>query len=190
VVTGIVGAAWTWSLLLAVELVPADAVPRADGVASESEAPPPLPAAPAGIPNARATFVPPSLGVAVTVAELPAASVVAVAVIVGVAPVAPAAPAGMPKARDRLAPLLLEVPTTVAELPAARVETLPTVIVVDGGPCGPVGPVPPGAAAADAATLTVAFLVTAAEIVSPLVATTDGPLLPLTVTVTLTVPSP
>jgi hypothetical protein len=96
----------------------------------------------------------------------------------------------MPNASDRLAPLLLEVPTTVAELPAERVETLPTVIVVDGGPCGPVGPVPPGAAAVDAATLTTAFFVTAAEIVSPLVATTDGPLLPLTVTVTLKVPSP
>jgi hypothetical protein len=145
------------------------------------------------MPNARATLEPPSLGVAVTVAELPAASVDAVAVIVGVVPVAPAAPAapaGMPKASDRLAPLLLEVPTTVAELPAARVETLPTVMVVLGGPCGPVGPVPPGAAAVEAATLTTAFFVTAAEIVSPLVATTDGPDFPLTVTVTLKVPSP
>jgi hypothetical protein len=118
---------------------------------------------------------------------------VALTVIVGVvpvAPVAPAAPAGMPKASDRFAPLLLEVPTTVAELPAASVDTLPTVMVVLGGPCGPVGPVPPGAAAVDAVTLTTAFFVTAAEIVSPLVATTDGPLLPLTVTVTLKVPSP
>jgi hypothetical protein len=85
---------------------------------------------------------------------------------------------------------LLEVPTTVAELPAAKVETLPTVMVVLGGPCGPVAPMPPGAAAVEAATLTTAFFVTAAEIVSPVVATTDGPLLPLTVTVTLTVPSP
>jgi hypothetical protein len=145
------------------------------------------------MPNARATLEPPSLGVAVTVAELPAESVDAVAVTVGVAPVAPvapAAPAGMPNASETFAPLLLEVPTTVAELPAASVDTLPTVMVVLGGPCGPVGPVPPGAAAADAETLTTAFLVTAAEIVSPLVATTDGPLLPLTVTVTLTVPSP
>jgi hypothetical protein len=142
------------------------------------------------MPNAKATFEPPSLGVAVTVAELPAASVDAVAVIVGVVPVAPAAPAGMPNASDRFAPLLLEVPTTVAELPGASVDTLPTAMVVLGGPCGPVGPVPPGAAAGDAETLTTAFLVTAAEIVSPLVATTDGPLLPLTVTVTLTVPSP
>jgi hypothetical protein len=150
------------------------------------------------MPNARATFAPPLLGVAVTVAELPAESVVALAVIVGVtpfvpfvpaAPVAPAAPAGMPNASDRLAPPLLEVPTTVAELPAASVDTLPTVMVVLG-PCGPAGPAPPGAAAADAETLTTAFLVTAAEIVSPLVATTDGPLWPLTVTVTLTVPSP
>jgi hypothetical protein len=124
------------------------------------------------------------------VAELPAESVVAVAVIVGVEPVAPVAPAGMPNASDRLAPLLLEVPTTVAELPAESVETLPTVMVVLGGPCGPAGPAPPGAAAADAETLTTAFFVTAAEIVSPFVATTDGPLLPLTVTVTLTVPSP
>jgi hypothetical protein len=96
----------------------------------------------------------------------------------------------MPNASVRFAPLLLEVPTTVAELPADSVETLPTVIVVLGGPCGPVGPVAPGAAAADAETLTTAFLVTDAEIVSPLVATTDGPALPLTVTVTLTVPSP
>jgi hypothetical protein len=148
------------------------------------------------MPNARATLAPPLLGVAVTVAELPAESVEAVAVIVGVgpaapvAPVAPVAPAGMPNASDRFAPLLLEVPTTVAELPAASVDTLPTVMVVLGGPCGPVAPMPPGAAAADAETLTTAFLVTAAEIVSPLVATTDGPLLPLTVTVTLTVPSP
>jgi hypothetical protein len=145
------------------------------------------------MPNFRATFAPPLLGVAVTVAELPAESVVAVAVMVGVVPfepAAPVAPAGMPNASDRFAPLLLDVPTTVAELPAESVETLPTVIVVDGGPCGPVGPVPPGAAAADADTLTTAFFVTAAEIVSPLVATTDGPLLPLTVTVTLTVPSP
>jgi hypothetical protein len=188
-----------WSLLLAEVLVPADAVPRADGVASESVAPPPEPAAPCGMPNARATFEPPSLGVAVTVAELPAESVVADAEKVGVtplvplvpaAPVAPAAPAGMPKARDRFAPLLLEVPTTVAELPAESVDTFPTVIVVEGGPCGPVAPIPPGAAAADAETLTTAFLVTAAEMVSPFVATTDGPLLPLTVTVTLTVPSP
>jgi hypothetical protein len=184
------GVAWTWSLRLAVVLTPADAVPRAAGVASDSDAPPPEPAAPAGMPNARATLVPPSLGVAVTVAELPAESVVAVTVIVGVEPVAPVAPAGMPNASDRLAPLLLEVPTTVAELPAESVETLPTVIVVLGGPCGPVAPTPPGAAAADADTLTTAFLVTAAEIVSPFVATTDGPLLPLTVTVTLTVPSP
>jgi hypothetical protein len=142
------------------------------------------------MPNARATFEPPSVVVAVTVAELPAESVEALAVNAGVTPAAPVAPAGMPNASDRLAPLLLEVPTTVAELPAERVETLPTVIVVDGGPCGPVGPVPPGAAAVDAATLTTAFFVTAAEIVSPLVATTDGPLLPLTVTVTLKVPSP
>jgi hypothetical protein len=99
----------------------------------------------------------------------------------------------MPKASDRFAPPLLEVPATVAELPAASVDTPPTVIVVLGGPCGPAGPVAPGApgaAAADAATLTTAFFVTAAEMVSPLVATTDGPLLPLTVTVTLTVPSP
>jgi len=160
-------------------------------VASDSERfdepPPPVPSAPRGMPNARATFEPPSLGVAVTVAELPADSVVADAVIVGVTPLAPA---GIPNASDRLAPLLLEVPTTVAELPAERVETLPTVMVVLGGPCGPVGPVPPGAAAADAVTFTAAFFVTFAEIVSPLVATTDGPLLPLTVTVTLTVPSP
>jgi len=91
---------------------------------------------------------------------------------------------------------LLEVPTTVAELPAESVETLPTVMVVLGapvgpcGPCGPCGPVPPGAAAVEAATLTTAFFVTAAEIVSPLVATTDGPDLPLTVTVTLTATSP
>ena len=138
-------------------------------------------------------MAPPLLGVAVTVAELPAESVDAVAVIVGVvpvAPVAPAAPAGIPNASDRFAPLLLEVPTTVAELPGASVDTLPTVMTVLGGPCGPVGPVPPGAAAADAETLTTAFFVTAAEMVSPLVATTDGPLLPLTVTVKLTVPSP
>jgi hypothetical protein len=39
-------------------------------------------------------------------------------------------------------------------------------------------------------TLTTAFFVTAAEIVSPLVATTDGPDLPFTVTVTLTATSP
>jgi hypothetical protein len=96
----------------------------------------------------------------------------------------------MPNASDRFAPPLLEVDVTVAELPAERVETLPTVIVVACGPVGPCGPVPPGAAAADAATLTTAFFVTAAEIVSPFVATTDGPALPLTVTVTLTVPSP
>jgi hypothetical protein len=95
----------------------------------------------------------------------------------------------MPNAKDRFAPLLLDVATTVAELPAESVETLPTVIVVACGPVGPCGPVPPGAAAADEATLTTAFFVTAAEIVSPVVATTDGPLLPLTVTVTLTVPS-
>ena len=158
-------------------------------MASERDGPL-APAAPDGMPNARATFEPPSVAVAVTVAELPAESVVTLAVIVGVAPVAPAAPAGMPKASDRFAPLLLEVPTTVAELPAARVETLPTVIVVLGGPCGPVAPTPPGAAAAEAATLTTACFVTAAEIGSPVVATTDGPLLPLTVTVTLTVPSP
>jgi hypothetical protein len=85
---------------------------------------------------------------------------------------------------------LLEVAATVAELPAESVETFPTVIVVEGGPCGPVSPIPPGAAAADAETFTAVFFVTFAEIVSPLVATTDGPLLPLTVTVTLTVPSP
>ena len=100
------------------------------------------------------------------------------------------APAGIPNASVRFAPLLLEVPTTVAELPAESVDTLPTAIVVDGGPCGPWMPWPPGAAAADEDTLTTAFLVTAAEIVSPLVATTDGPLCPLTVTFTLTVPSP
>jgi hypothetical protein len=147
------------------------------------------------MPNARATFAPPLLGVAVTVAELPAESVVALAVIVGVAPVAPAdpadpaAPAGIPNASDRFAPLLLEVPTTVAELPAESVETLPTVMVVLGGPCGPVGPVPPGAAAGDAVTDTTDAAVTLATTVSPAPATTDGPDCPLTETVTLTEPS-
>jgi hypothetical protein len=186
------GVAWAWSARDASELVPADAVPRAAGVASDSEAPPPAPAAPSaprGIPNARATFEPPSLGVAVTVAELPAESVEALAVIVGVGPAAPVAPAGMPKASDRFAPLLLEVPTTVAELPAESVETLPTVIVVEGGPCGPVGPVPPGAAAGDAVTDTAWAAVTLATTVSPVLATTEGPVCPLTVTVTLTEPS-
>jgi hypothetical protein len=153
------------------------------------------------MPNARATFAPPFVVVAVTVALEPAESVDALAVNVGVvplvplvplvpfAPVAPVAPAGMPNASVRFAPLLLEVPTTVAELPADSVETLPTVIVVLGGPAGPCGPVPPGAAAGDAVTDTAAAAVTVAITVSPVPATTDGPDCPLTVTVTLTEPS-
>jgi hypothetical protein len=147
------------------------------------------------MPNASATLAPPLLGVAVTVAELPAESVDAVAVIVGVgpaepvAPVAPVAPAGIPNASDRLAPLLLEVPTTDAELPADSVVVFPTVMLVYGGPAGPVAPVPPGAAAGDAVTDTAEAAVTVAITVSPVPATTDGPDCPLTVTVTLTEPS-
>jgi hypothetical protein len=83
------------------------------------------------------------LVVAVTVASEPAESVVAEAENVGVmplAPVAPAAPvwpAGRPKFSVRFAPLLELELVTVALEPGARVETWPTVIVVDGGPCGP-----------------------------------------------------
>jgi len=147
-------------------------------VASDSDAPPPDPAAPSaprGMPNARATLAPPLLGVAVTVAELPAESVDAVAVIVGVGPAAPVAPAGIPNASDRLAPLLLEVPTTDAELPADSVVVFPTTMVVYGGPAGPCGPVPPGAAAGDAVTDTAEAAVTLATTVSPVPATTEGP---------------
>jgi hypothetical protein len=130
------------------------------------------------------TFAPLFVAVAVTDAEEPAAPVVTL-------PIAKlgTAPRGIPNANVRFAPLLLDVLVTVAELPAESVETLPTVMVVLGGPAGPCGPTPPGAAAEDAATFTTAFFVTAAEIVSPFVATTDGPDLPLTVTLTLTVPS-
>jgi hypothetical protein len=88
----------------------------------------------------------------------------------------------MPNAKVTSAPPLLGVAVTVAELPAESVDAVALIVGVT--------PVAPGAAAADAETLTTAFLVTAAEIVSPLVATTDGPLLPLTVTVTLTATSP
>jgi hypothetical protein len=101
------------------------------------------------MPNAKATFEPPLLVVAVTVASEPAESVVAEAENVGVmplVPVAPAAPvwpAGRPKFSVRFAPLLELELVTVALEPGARVETWPTVIVVDGGPCGPCGPAGP-----------------------------------------------
>jgi hypothetical protein len=88
------------------------------------------------MPNARATFEPPSLGVAVTVAELPADSVVALAVIVGVVPLVPLepdTPAGMPKDSVRFPASV--VPVTVALEPAARVVVFPTVTLV-AGPAG------------------------------------------------------
>jgi hypothetical protein len=101
----------------------------------------------------------------------------------------------MPNASDRLAPLLLDVPTTVAELPADSVETLPTVIVVLGGPCGPCGPIAP---AVDTLTLIVSPLeavsVGCAAAVS-VVLTIDGceivaDVTPLLVTVTVMLKGP
>ena len=123
-----------WLLLLASVDVPADAVPRAEGVASDSVMfdVPPVPGSPRGMPNSRATFAPPFDGVAVTVAEEPAARVVAETVSAGVVPLMPAVPRGIANDSVRLLPFA--TPVTLA-LPLSSVVVLPTVTFV-AGPAG------------------------------------------------------
>ena len=105
----------------------------AAGNVNEPAPPAPVaPVAPAGIVKSRLT--PPDTVLAFTAAELPAAPVVTVPIVMaGVVPSLPSLPAGMPNASDTFPPLVVAV--TVALLPADSVVVLPT-LTVDAGPAG------------------------------------------------------